>query len=111
MRHLGTDQHFPERRRYRAQGVVDRAHRIAAARRLHRLVLRRTQERPGLTRWRARAAVVRRACASPAVRIYRTSMRPRRHERHKIGETGWLRASVLGANDGVVSTSSLILGV
>jgi VIT1/CCC1 family predicted Fe2+/Mn2+ transporter len=38
-------------------------------------------------------------------------MRPRRHERHKIGETGWLRASVLGANDGVVSTSSLILGV
>ncbi|HEX3846022.1 MAG TPA: VIT family protein [Steroidobacteraceae bacterium] len=38
-------------------------------------------------------------------------MRPRRHERHNLGETGWLRASVLGANDGIVSTSSLILGV
>ena len=38
-------------------------------------------------------------------------MRPRRHERHKLGGVGWLRASVLGANDGIVSTSSLILGV
>jgi VIT1/CCC1 family predicted Fe2+/Mn2+ transporter len=38
-------------------------------------------------------------------------MRPRSHERHHLGEVGWLRASVLGANDGIVSTSSLILGV
>lgn len=38
-------------------------------------------------------------------------MRPRSHERHRLGGTGWLRASVLGANDGIVSTSSLILGV
>ena len=38
-------------------------------------------------------------------------MRPRRHERHHLGGVGWLRASVLGANDGIVSTSSLILGV
>jgi vacuolar iron transporter family protein len=38
-------------------------------------------------------------------------MRPRRHERHSLGGVGWLRASVLGANDGIVSTSSLILGV
>jgi VIT1/CCC1 family predicted Fe2+/Mn2+ transporter len=38
---------------------------------------------------------------------------PRRlhRERHKIGNTGWLRAAVLGANDGVLSTASLILGV
>ena len=36
----------------------------------------------------------------------------RRHrERHKLGNVGWLRAAVLGANDGIVSTSSLILGV
>jgi VIT1/CCC1 family predicted Fe2+/Mn2+ transporter len=28
-----------------------------------------------------------------------------------LGGVGWLRASVLGANDGIVSTSSLILGV
>lgn len=33
------------------------------------------------------------------------------HERHRLNRTGWLRASVLGANDGIVSTSSLIVGV
>ncbi len=38
-------------------------------------------------------------------------MRPRSHELHSLGKTGWLRASVLGANDGIVSTASLILGV
>jgi VIT1/CCC1 family predicted Fe2+/Mn2+ transporter len=35
----------------------------------------------------------------------------RHHEQHRIERTGWLRAAVLGANDGIVSTSSLILGV
>jgi VIT1/CCC1 family predicted Fe2+/Mn2+ transporter len=38
-------------------------------------------------------------------------MRPHSHERHSLGGVSWLRASVLGANDGIVSTSSLILGV
>ena len=38
-------------------------------------------------------------------------MRRRDHERHQLAGVGWLRASVLGANDGIVSTSSLILGV
>src|SRR3984885_1324064 len=38
-------------------------------------------------------------------------MRRRGHEIHRLGSLGWLRASVLGANDGIVSTSSLILGV
>ena len=38
-------------------------------------------------------------------------MRPSSHERHSTGGIGWLRASVLGANDGIVSTASLILGV
>lgn len=33
------------------------------------------------------------------------------HEGHKIKHTGWLRAAVLGANDGIVSTSCLMLGV
>jgi VIT1/CCC1 family predicted Fe2+/Mn2+ transporter len=32
-------------------------------------------------------------------------------ERHAGGRLGWLRASVLGANDGIVSTASLILDV
>jgi vacuolar iron transporter family protein len=38
-------------------------------------------------------------------------MHRRTHERHKLEGLSWLRASVLGANDGIVSTSSLILGV
>ena len=32
-------------------------------------------------------------------------------ERHRTDRVGWLRAAVLGANDGIVSTASLILGV
>ncbi len=32
-------------------------------------------------------------------------------ERHSIDRIGWLRAVVLGANDGIVSTASLLLGV
>ena len=32
-------------------------------------------------------------------------------ERHLVERIGWLRAAVLGANDGIVSTASLIVGV
>jgi vacuolar iron transporter family protein len=32
-------------------------------------------------------------------------------EAHLVGRIGWLRAAVLGANDGIISTASLILGV
>ncbi|KKO49603.1 membrane protein [Arsukibacterium sp. MJ3] len=35
-------------------------------------------------------------------------MYPKTHKSHRVG---WLRAAVLGANDGIVSTASLILGV
>src|SRR5450755_528656 len=35
----------------------------------------------------------------------------RNKERHRTGRIGWLRAAVLGANDGILSTSSLLLGV
>ena len=38
--------------------------------------------------------------------------RPPSHmERHLVQRIGWLRAAVLGANDGIVSTASLIVGV
>ena len=38
--------------------------------------------------------------------------RPRLHpENHSVSRIGWLRAAVLGANDGIVSTASLIVGV
>ncbi len=33
------------------------------------------------------------------------------YEQHRMGRIAWLRAAVLGANDGIVSTSSLLLGV
>jgi VIT1/CCC1 family predicted Fe2+/Mn2+ transporter len=35
----------------------------------------------------------------------------KKKEDHKIKNIGWLRAAVLGANDGIVSTASLVLGV
>src|SRR6188508_615504 len=40
-------------------------------------------------------------------------MAPTRHhrERHRVKRVGWLRAAVLGANDGIVSTASLLVGV
>ena len=44
---------------------------------------------------------------------YTRVMRPHAHalELHRLAGIGWLRAGVLGANDGIVSTSSLIVGV
>ncbi|MGD8419993.1 MAG: VIT family protein, partial [Gammaproteobacteria bacterium] len=33
------------------------------------------------------------------------------HEQHRAHRVGWLRAAVLGANDGIVSTASLVIGV
>ena len=40
-------------------------------------------------------------------------MKPSRHhpERHRTDRIGWLRAAVLGANDGIVSTAGLVVGV
>ena len=36
---------------------------------------------------------------------------PRHVEAHRLDRVGWLRAAVLGANDGIVSTASLVVGV
>jgi vacuolar iron transporter family protein len=38
-------------------------------------------------------------------------MRRLHREQHRTGRIGWLRAAVLGANDGIVSTASLVVGV
>jgi VIT1/CCC1 family predicted Fe2+/Mn2+ transporter len=38
-------------------------------------------------------------------------MRPLHRETHLIRRIGWLRAAVLGANDGIISTASLLVGV
>jgi len=35
----------------------------------------------------------------------------RQKEQHRIDRIGWLRAAVLGANDGILSTASIVLGV
>jgi len=42
------------------------------------------------------------------MRMSRFRQRP---EHHLVGRIGWLRAAVLGANDGILSTGSLIVGV
>ena len=38
------------------------------------------------------------------------SPRPPHRETHRTERVGWLRAAVLGANDGLISTASLIVG-
>ena len=52
--------------------------------------------------------VPRRRCCNGCVAVSMTARSP---ERHAAGRAGWLRAAVLGANDGLVSTASLMLGV
>jgi len=40
-----------------------------------------------------------------------SGMHLRQKERHRTERIGWLRAAVLGANDGIISTASLVLGI
>ncbi len=47
--------------------------------------------------------------AAPAPRARQTAHK--RLERHRTERIGWVRAAVLGANDGIVSTASLLIGV
>ena len=42
---------------------------------------------------------------------YRMARIHRHPEHHLVDRIGWLRAAVLGANDGILSTASLIVGV
>jgi VIT1/CCC1 family predicted Fe2+/Mn2+ transporter len=39
------------------------------------------------------------------------ALHQRHHERHRSERSGWLRAGVLGANDGILSTAGLVVGV
>lgn len=49
---------------------------------------------------------------SGGAQLRRYIIKPMRHtERHRTHRVGWLRAAVMGANDGIVSTASLVLGV
>ena len=43
-----------------------------------------------------------------AIHMSRLRLHP---ESHLVSRIGWLRAAVLGANDGIISTASLIVGV
>jgi VIT1/CCC1 family predicted Fe2+/Mn2+ transporter len=54
---------------------------------------------------------VRGPVADPARRNKNMPNLRRHAERHRTDRIGWLRAAVLGANDGIVSTASLVLGV
>ena len=49
--------------------------------------------------------------AITVVPVVESMLAHRQIERHRGERVGWLRAAVLGANDGILSTSSLVLGV
>src|ERR1700688_2017488 len=53
--------------------------------------------------------LARRNSGSLTGKVGGSHMVPQEH--HRTHRTGWLRAAVLGANDGIVSTASLLLGV
>lgn len=61
------------------------------------------------------AMLYRPARVAPARTVMSTTpsgpLSPVHHERHRTARIGWLRAAVLGANDGIVSTASLVVGV
>src|SRR5690606_11570228 len=61
--------------------------------------------------WPAPLRPQRRIAASPtpAQSNGESAMPPPEH--HRTGRAGWLRAAVLGANDGVVSIAGLVVGV
>ena len=61
---------------------------------------------PGLLRRVAQLGISRRRCRESGTE----GTSPRR-QGHRTGRIGWLRAAVLGANDGIVSTASLVVGV
>lgn len=61
-------------------------------------------------------AGARQALNNPIPQVPMTTTRASRHRRHhaedhRTSRVGWLRAAVLGANDGIVSTGSLMLGI
>src|SRR4051812_37476242 len=55
-----------------------------------------------------RLSAAHRGTVSPAAASCPSMRQPERHLSHR---SNWLRAAVLGANDGIVSTASLVLGV
>jgi vacuolar iron transporter family protein len=61
---------------------------------------------PGLVRRVAQLGITRRRCRKSGS----DETGPQR-QGHRTGRIGWLRAAVLGANDGIVSTASLVVGV
>jgi len=61
---------------------------------------------PGLVRRVAQLGITRHRCRKSGS----DEAGPRR-QGHRTGRIGWLRAAVLGANDGIVSTASLVVGV
>jgi VIT1/CCC1 family predicted Fe2+/Mn2+ transporter len=65
-----------------------------------------------LLRFGARCSGHQSAGSGPEIEVNQTMSRLHTHpESHLVSRIGWLRAAVLGANDGIVSTASLIVGV
>lgn len=62
----------------------------------------------GVVRRISAVGIIRRRCRNSATGPAST---PPTRQGHRTSRIGWLRAGVLGANDGVVSTASLVVGV
>ena len=67
------------------------------------------ERRPSCSAWLANA--IRRLILDALAREGTMSRLRTHSENHLVRRIGWLRAAVLGANDGIVSTASLIVGV
>src|SRR5690348_511949 len=71
----------------------------------------RRRARLGVSSVRSSRLISSGSCTTTGNANYHPAMHVRHRERHRTGRIGWLRAAVLGANDGIVSTASLVVGV
>jgi vacuolar iron transporter family protein len=69
---------------------------------------RRLPQVKELVRQITEVGIIRRRCRNSGTQETSST---RQGQRHRTGRIGWLRAAVLGANDGIVSTASLVVGV
>jgi vacuolar iron transporter family protein len=74
-------------------------------------IARGVRRRPALGKERSINLMVTSVFEPPIDKGNRMSRLRLHPEHHLVGRIGWLRAAVLGANDGIVSTASLIVGV
>lgn len=86
-------------------------YRINLLLKVNRLVLGLCRIDGGGLRFRSFRGTFRMDCQGLLWRLLGSCPHMKHSEHHRTHRVGWLRAAVLGANDGIVSTASLIVGV